>query len=142
MNLPNKVQFIFKVITSLVACVFLFQQIAWAGDLIEVALTNQYNEQSQLFAPSYLQNQQSNQENLINQKQSAENFSNLFAASSDTEPNSSQEKLALQGPKGGGVNAVSLSVTPKPLAAEPNNLTAARPTILQAIWNQTLGAGR
>jgi hypothetical protein len=41
MILPNKVRIVYKMISCLVAGIFLFQQIAWAGDLIETVLNKQ-----------------------------------------------------------------------------------------------------
>jgi hypothetical protein len=56
MVVTNKSKVVLKVISGIVAGIFLFEQVAMAGDLINVALEQQYKEQSKTFAPSYLQN--------------------------------------------------------------------------------------
>ena len=55
---PAKAKLVFKTIASLVACVFLWQQVSWAGDLVNNSIDKLDAEQSQTFAPAYLQNQQ------------------------------------------------------------------------------------
>jgi hypothetical protein len=103
MILPTHLRIVSKHISVLTAGIFLWSQAAWAVDLIDLALDKQYNDQSQTFAPSYLQNQQTLQENLISSKNDIENFN----ASALSEPASTSEvvgtgDLSLQGPKGGG----------------------------------------
>ena len=84
------------------AGIFLFNQIAWAGDLINTALEQQYKDQSQTFAPSYLQNQQSAAESLVSQKQDIEDAistQNLTTSTANTQP-PVDESLDLKGPRG------------------------------------------
>ena len=103
MVLPSKFKVAFKTISVLVAGIFLWNQVAWAGDLINAALEQQYKDQSQTFAPSYLQNQQSSVEALISQKQTIEDTittQNLLT-SADTQP-PDDESIDLKGPRGGG----------------------------------------
>lgn len=52
---PNKFKILFKTISANVAGIFLWNQLVWAGDLIDPILQNQYDEQAQTFAPDYLQ---------------------------------------------------------------------------------------
>ena len=56
---PKNLKILFKCIAGIMACVFLWQQISWAADLIDTTLTKQADQQAQTFAPSYLQSQQS-----------------------------------------------------------------------------------
>ncbi|GEM_PF-5901024 len=128
MILPNKIRIYFKIISALVAGIFLFQQVAWAGDLIETVLDRQYDEQSQTFAPSYLQDQQVLQENVIAINQDAENFQDTVTASTQdqavAQPESDDTSLSLQGPRGGSegsiapLAAAATSQTPEPSASD------------------------
>jgi len=43
-----------KMISSLVAGIFLWNQVAWAGGFIDYTLEKQEKEQSRQFAPSYI----------------------------------------------------------------------------------------
>ncbi|MDD5436751.1 MAG: hypothetical protein PHX20_04315, partial [Candidatus Omnitrophica bacterium] len=104
--MPGKVRIVFKAISCLVAGIFLFQQVAWAGDLVETVLNRQSDNQAQTFAPSYLQNQQAIQESIISQKQDAENFANSVSAAgiidSAVPQPEGDNSVTLQGPRGGG----------------------------------------
>jgi hypothetical protein len=113
MNLPNKYRVVFKIISAVLAGVFLFDQIAWAGDLINVVLEQQCAEQSQTFAPTYLQNQQTAVENLITQKQSIENALSTQDILNNAIITPPEESLDLQGPcssseGGGGANMLMM----------------------------------
>ncbi|MCM8761173.1 MAG: hypothetical protein NC933_03465 [Candidatus Omnitrophica bacterium] len=89
----------FKIIAGAVACVFLFQQISWAGDLIDSSLEQLDAEQSRLFAPAYLQDQQSAAEELVNLKQAIEDS---IACQEPQNPVTGaaldEEEIILQGP--------------------------------------------
>ena len=102
MVLPNKFKVAFKVIPALMAGIFLWNQVAWAGDLINAALEQQYKDQSRTFAPDYLQNQQSAAESLVSQKQAIEDSMNTqnLMTSADTQP-PPDETIDLKGPRGG-----------------------------------------
>ena len=104
---PNGTKIIFKTIAGLVACIFLFQQLAWAGDLIDTVLNKQTDAQAQTFAPSYLQNQQSIQQGVVSQQQDAENFANNVSAvttatTNNTQASTDDSSLPLKGPRSGG----------------------------------------
>ncbi|MDD5174666.1 MAG: hypothetical protein PHV48_07595, partial [Candidatus Omnitrophica bacterium] len=103
MFLPKKFKIAFKVISAAMAGIFLWNQVAWAGDLIGTALENQYKEQSQTFAPAYLKNQQSAVESLISQKQDISDAINAQSAGlskSIQNSSSAAESLDLKGPRG------------------------------------------
>ena len=108
MALQNKRKKSFKIISALMAGIFLWNQIAWAGDLINAALEQQYKDQAQTFAPAYLQNQQSSAESLISQKQdisdaiTAQNIS----LSVNISNSSTVESLDLNGPRGDAGSAI------------------------------------
>ncbi|MFA5143946.1 MAG: LamG-like jellyroll fold domain-containing protein [Candidatus Omnitrophota bacterium] len=99
MILPSRITVIFKVISCLMAGIFLFQQVAWAGDLVETVLHQQADAQAQTFAPSYLQSQQTLQESIINQKQDAENFAATVSSANLSESPSAEPdtSVTLQG---------------------------------------------
>ncbi|MFH0764485.1 MAG: hypothetical protein V1927_05725 [Candidatus Omnitrophota bacterium] len=98
MVIPDKLRLAFRIISACVAGIFLFQQIAWAGDLIEVTLDRQAQAQAETFAPAYLKNQQVKQETLIVQKQDIEDFLNANLLSTDTKVTPIEETLPLKGP--------------------------------------------
>ena len=116
MMLPSKVRTPFKIISCLVAGIFLFQQVAWAGDLIDTVLNKQTDAQAQTFAPSYLQNQQAMQESIIGQKQDAENFASSVSAVNSASSNNKQQSsddasLPLKGPRGGRSASIAKAAT-------------------------------
>ncbi|MFA6142320.1 MAG: cysteine peptidase family C39 domain-containing protein [Candidatus Omnitrophota bacterium] len=112
MVIPNKLRFVYRIISACVAGIFLFQQVAWAGDLIDTTLERLNAQQSQTFAPSYLQNQQSVQETLVSQKQDIENFSvNQAAANNATTSAATDETLDLKGPMSTDTGAVLMAAT-------------------------------
>ena len=116
MMLPSKVRTPFKIISCLVAGIFLFQQVAWAGDLIDTVLNKQTDAQAQTFAPSYLQNQQAMQESVIGQKQDAENFASSVSAVNSASSNNKQQSsddasLPLKGPRGGRSASIAKAAT-------------------------------
>lgn len=102
MIFPKNLRIVFKTISALVAGIFFWEQLAFAGDLINAALEQQYKDQSQTFAPSYLQSQQSAAESIISQKQAIENTINTqnLLNSTNTQP-PTEETLDLKGPRGG-----------------------------------------
>lgn len=113
MILQKKIRIVFSIISALIAGIFLFDQIAWAGDLVNTVLGQQYEEQSQTFAPAYLQNQQTAAENLITQKQSIENTLNMQDILNNAITTPPEESLDLQGPcigseSGGGANVLMM----------------------------------
>ena len=102
MVFPKNMRMIFKTISVLVAGIFLWNQIAFAGDLINTALDQQYKDQSQTFAPGYLQNQQSAAESIVSQKQAIEDTVNTQALTASADiPASADETIDLKGPVGG-----------------------------------------
>ena len=94
---------LFKIISVMLTGIFLWNQIAWAGDLysIDEVLDRQYDEQSSTFAPDYVQSQQSIHEDLISIQQDIENFDYTAAESSTADTQETEEDaLDLQGPTG------------------------------------------
>ncbi len=141
MIMPNKIKVVFKTISCLVAGIFLFQQLAWAGDLIDTVLNKQADAQTQTFAPSYLQNQQAMQESVINQHQDAENFASTVSAVSassttnNTQQSSGDALLPLKGPRGGGS-----APTAKAMVAQGQN-AAQTSGSTSPVLNVTTSAG-
>lgn len=82
----------FKVVTSALLITFSFQQILFAQDLVSTSLDTSLNklkvEQTQAYAPSYLQAQEALHEDLIAEKQAIEDFrpSDLASQSSASQP--------------------------------------------------------
>ncbi|MFH1995790.1 MAG: hypothetical protein ABIJ27_02190, partial [Candidatus Omnitrophota bacterium] len=115
----TKPNMIFKSIALAVVFLFLWHQIAWAGDLsnysIDDALTKQYKEQSSMFAPDYIVRQQNIHEEIISQKQAAENYVYTYNVKSALTESSQEDTWELQGPK-----AVAMSTPPNP--ASPHGL--------------------
>ncbi|MFA6321547.1 MAG: hypothetical protein WCY36_06810, partial [Candidatus Omnitrophota bacterium] len=102
MIVSSKIRIIFKVISCLMAGIFLFQQIAWAGDLIETVLTQQAQAQAQTFAPEYLQSQTATAEDLVTMKQSVEDtIAAQSQAASVDETETEDASITLQGASGG-----------------------------------------
>ncbi|HOX23729.1 MAG TPA: hypothetical protein PLL10_09710 [Elusimicrobiales bacterium] len=93
----------FKTIASTVAMVFLWNQIAWAGDLHNLILGMQRNKQLAMFAPSYLSSQENNQTSVVEQKQDIENSSMSFTANinNQAKANDNTGSLTLQNKHGG-----------------------------------------
>ncbi|MCX5678862.1 MAG: cysteine peptidase family C39 domain-containing protein [Candidatus Omnitrophica bacterium] len=93
----------FKAMALAIAFSFLWQQILWAGDLAATTLENLNQEQSQTFAPDYLQNQQTASQSMITQKQDVEDTINSQAQTanniSGNTKESSDNSIELQGPK-------------------------------------------
>ncbi|UCD55693.1 MAG: hypothetical protein JSV93_02590, partial [Candidatus Omnitrophota bacterium] len=122
---PHKLKLVFKTCSGLIAGIFLWNQIAWAGDLYSPI--DEFNEQqSQQFAPDYVNNQQTTLEHLVNQKQDIENTINIQdLTGSQEEPPSEEDILNLQGPKGEIADGVVLTEPPaegeaeQPLQLEP-----------------------
>ncbi|MFA5146202.1 MAG: LamG-like jellyroll fold domain-containing protein [Candidatus Omnitrophota bacterium] len=108
MSWPIRTSPVFKTIACVMAFVFLWQQLVWAGDLIDITMDKLNADQSQTFAPEYLQSQQAIHEDIISQQQAMEYGMNLQASltteqhvsdGSELEPDSLD--IELQGPKGG-----------------------------------------
>jgi len=133
---PKNLKVIFKTISAAVAGIFLWNQIAWAGDLIENTLERMNAEQSQTFAPAYLQNQQALHDGMISQKQAIEEAANLRygTASATRVPNQTEPTIELKGPRGG--SSPELTTATPPLTGEPATLTQD-----EAILSVTTGEG-
>ncbi len=91
----------FKVISGLVAGIFFFEQVSWAGDLIDFTLEKQYVEQSQTFAPQYLKGSHEANSNLVAQKDAIEAFIRTQNAKSSAAPEAqvTGDELRIVGPK-------------------------------------------
>ena len=107
----KKIDF-FKVTSAVVATIFLWNQIVWAGDIAVSALDNLNDSQAQTFAPNYLQKQETIHEAIVDQKQAIEEFGANQAAlttSGVIEP-PAEEKLDLKGPIGGSSGKAVVSM--------------------------------
>ncbi|MFA4981152.1 MAG: hypothetical protein WC592_01605, partial [Candidatus Omnitrophota bacterium] len=110
MILPRNLKMLFRTISAIVAGIFLFQQISWAGDLANWAtdtINRQDAEQTQTFAPAYLQNQQALHQDLVNLNQDIEDYqsqlsSSLAEGSEPAAENADDDKVSLKGPMGSG----------------------------------------
>jgi hypothetical protein len=119
MVMKKKTSAAFRILAGLVACLFLWQEVVLAADLIDTTLEHLEADQSQTFAPAYLQSQQALHEDLIARQQAIEDAANYqAAAASQTEPsdaNANSETLDLKGPIGGSdlttSNAILTQVT-------------------------------
>ena len=115
MILSGKTRIIFKCIAGLTTCIFFWQQVSFAADLIDITLDKLNTDQSQVFAPQYLQDQQVIHEGIVDQKQDIEDsiaLQNLTAQNiSDTTQESSDNSIALQGPKSGGSEPATTTTT-------------------------------
>ncbi|GEM_PF-4311079 len=91
----------FKVISGLVAGIFFFEQVSWAGDLIDFTLEKQYVEQSRTFAPQYLKGSHEANSNLVVQKNAIEVFIRAQNAKSSVAPEAQVigDELRIVGPK-------------------------------------------
>ena len=94
-------RFVFKNMSVIVASIFLLQQIAWAADLTEATLNNMTSQQSQTFAPEYLQSQEAIHQEIIDQKQAIEDAGYIQAITTSEVGLPEAETLELQGPKSG-----------------------------------------
>ncbi len=128
---------VIRTIAGTVACVFLWLQIAWAGDLIDYSIDKLNAEQSQTFAPAYLQDQQAMHEELISQKQAIEDGAALQTLTQDTlasdsaDSSSDVASIELQGPTGGeGVISMALEGAAIPLLASVENLSSGQSSAL------------
>ncbi len=74
MNLPHKVQFVFKTIASIIACVFLLQQTAWGAIDTNGTPINSPNNNSGFTPPAALQASQNNTAGAVAVNQEAEEF--------------------------------------------------------------------
>ncbi|MFH1593779.1 MAG: LamG-like jellyroll fold domain-containing protein, partial [Candidatus Omnitrophota bacterium] len=140
----NRFAITFKTISACVAGIFLWSQIAWAGDFIDNTLEKQYNDQSQMFAPDYLKAQQSLHESITAQKQDMEDSMNTLdykRTSSDETQSSEAEVLDLKGP--GSVGVVSPSSEPEQLenTGDGNKSSGDEPFQEGAILSVTTEAG-
>ena len=96
----GKMAILFKTISATVAGIFLWQQVVWSSDLLDTVLQKQSQQQTQTFAPSYLQTQQSVTQSVVDQKQAVEDAINMQTAVNTQPPPA--ETLDLKGPRGGG----------------------------------------
>ncbi len=112
-KLFKKVDF-FKVTSAVVAAIFLWNQIVWAGDIAVSALDSLNDSQAQTFAPNYLQKQEAIHESVVDQKNMIEAFSvtqSPLTISGDIEP-PKEETLDLKGPMvGASVEAATNTVS-------------------------------
>nr|MBP7056827.1 hypothetical protein [Candidatus Omnitrophota bacterium] len=92
-------RFVFKNMSVIVASIFLLQQIAWAADLTEATLNNMTSQQSQTFAPEYLQSQEAIHQEIIDQEQAIEYAGYTQAITTSEVGLPEAETLELQGPK-------------------------------------------
>lgn len=98
----KNLRIIFKTISCVLVITFLWQQISWAGDLLDSSIEKLTTDQSQTFGPQYLQEQQTTQEGLIATKQAIEDApSTQNLTTSEAVETPPDETLPLQGPKGG-----------------------------------------
>lgn len=108
MTSKNRFGVVFKAISVIITAIFLFDQIAFAGDLINAALEQQYKEQSQIFAPEYLQSQQASAESLISQKQTAEDAMTIQNLTHQNEIVANEPvSIDLKGPVAGSVTGLT-----------------------------------
>jgi len=115
MTCPNKFRIVFKTIACLVAAIFLWNQIAWAGDFYSAS--DDFNEQqSQQFAPDYLNNQQEAHDDLINLNQSIEDAIALQGLK-DNEVTRSAEEID---PDLKGANSIVMSGSEEIIAGASN----------------------
>jgi len=130
MTQPKRQHIAFKTIASLVAAIFLWNQLAWAGDLYN-PIDKLNEDQSQQFAPDYLKGQQTNHENQINQMQDIEDS---LGAQDTADTGDTREPgdvtLKLRGPKGGGLEKAPLESPPSAPSAEQQGAPAGDPAIL------------
>ncbi|MBU0605359.1 MAG: hypothetical protein KKH77_03630, partial [Candidatus Omnitrophica bacterium] len=112
----------FKATAGIVAFSFFMQQIMWGADMPISSIDNSIEklsiEQSQTFAPGYIQDQQAIHESMIDQKQFVEDIMNTqslvtSASTSETSDIDPDESIELQGPKG----SYSVEPTVDPSAA-------------------------
>ncbi|MFH1790380.1 MAG: LamG-like jellyroll fold domain-containing protein, partial [Candidatus Omnitrophota bacterium] len=93
---------IFKAISAFTAGIFLWNQIAWAGDLAAYSVTqtiaDQEKEQAAMFAPSYITAQQNIHESIIGQKQDIESFLYTQGSGAGSGDEEADEGLVLKGP--------------------------------------------
>ena len=138
MVFPKNMRIIFKTISAVVAGIFLWNQIAFAGDLINAALDQQYKDQSQTFAPGYLQNQQSAAESIVSQKQAIEDTVNTQALTASADiPASADETIDLKGPVGGP----SSQLAAKTAVAQTVTAEESTPSQDSAVLSVTTKAG-
>ncbi|MFH1189521.1 MAG: hypothetical protein V1682_02380, partial [Candidatus Omnitrophota bacterium] len=119
----------FRATASIVAFSFLMQQIAWGTDgqisSIENSIEKLNIEQSQTFAPAYVQDQQVIHESMVAQKQFIEdsvNAQSLAGGSPAVEATESDEdaSIELQGPKAGGSSGEGQAAIMSMAVGEPS----------------------
>lgn len=142
-TLKNKI--IFKTIAGAVVFSFLWQQILWAGDLAEQTIDKVNADQSQMFAPAYLQDQQAIHEELVSQRQAVED---TLAAQSLTTTQSTHDltqadsdiAIKLQGSRGGDSGQAAAITAYPALTAAPTE-DAATSGDNDAVLSVTTQAG-
>lgn len=103
----------FKVISATVAGIFLYNQIAYAGDFAALVLERQEEAQAQAFAPDYLRGQQAMRKSMVLTKQAIEDDSSFNAQKLASPIKREEASVDLIKPRGGGDPSVNLN----PLAA-------------------------
>lgn len=95
---------IFKFVAVFVSVVFLWDQVVWASELAESTIERLNNQQTQLFAPSYLQSREETQSALVSQMQATEDAMNTQSLVISSNIEAPQEETAdLKGPAGGSL---------------------------------------
>jgi len=138
MTIPKKSDIIFKTIAAAMACVFLCHQVAWAGDLIDVMMDKMNADQSQTFAPSYLQNQQTLHEDLIGQKQDLEDLQAANLAANQTERTQGGATLELQKRSSSGQSQIQPQAQQQTQLLSPEEKTASAATAATLIEDGAL----
>ena len=93
--------YLFRTFAGAVACVFFVHEMSFAGDVIDSALDRLALEQSQTFAPDYLGERQSFNENVVDEKQALEDLSAARYPAPGAEDQADEGGIELQGPKVG-----------------------------------------
>ena len=77
---------LFRITCAAVASIFLWNQIAWAGDFITAAIDRLDDRQSRTFCPSYLQQRTSSQQSAVEKMQEIEQAASLYNTNTQIEP--------------------------------------------------------
>ena len=116
---------IFKAMAIFLIITFTWQELCLAVTPIDSIIDDQSREQSQTFAPAYLQEQQAIHESLISQKQDTED--NLLIQNttlSQDEALIAEENVDLQGPRSAGSSASWVGSSPDGDSLPVNNTSA------------------
>ena len=97
----------FRIVSAIVAGIFLWNQIAWAGDLYKIDNFNK--EQAQQFAPDYIVKQQAINEGRVEAQQAIDDFLGAQLLSDNAiSITEKEEPVNLKGPRGSGGEAAGL----------------------------------